>query len=109
MRKNSLDSSATKYRNYRNLLTKLECKCKLSYYKDKCKEFCSNAKKLWHIINTCIGKHSDKTNIINYIKVGNIDIYDSKQIADEMGQFFSTIGSNYEKKFLPQILISMTI
>ena len=92
MRKNSPNLAVTKYRNYRNLLTKLKCKCKLNYYKDKCKEFCSNAKKLWHIINTCIGKQSDKTNIINYIKVGNIDIYDSKQIADEMGQFFSTIG-----------------
>ena len=53
---------------------------------------------MWHIINICIGKQSDKTNIINYIKAGNIDIYDSKQIADEMGQFFSTIGSIYAKK-----------
>ena len=42
----------------------------------------------------CIGKESNKTNIIKYIKVGNIDIYDSKQIADEMGHFFLTIGSN---------------
>ena len=98
LRKNSPNSSTTKYRNYRNLLTKLKCKCKLNYYKDKCKEFRSNAKKIWHIINTCIGKENDKTNIINYIKVGNIDIYDSKQIADEMGHFFSTIGFNYAKK-----------
>ena len=98
VRKNSPNSSVTKYRNYRNLLTKLKHKCKLNYYKYKCKEFCSNAKKLWHIINICIGKQSDKTNIINYIKAGNIDIYDSKQIADEMGQFFSTIGSKYAKK-----------
>ena len=51
-----------------------------------------------HVFNTCIGKQSDKTNIIDYIKVGNIDIYDGKQIADEMGQFFSTIGTNYAKK-----------
>ena len=59
LRKNSPNSSTTKYRNYRNLLTKLKCKYKLNYYKDKCKEFRSNAKKLWHIINTCIGKESD--------------------------------------------------
>ena len=98
LRKNSPNSSTIKYRNYRNLLTKLKRKCKLNYYKDKCKEFCRNAKKLWHVINTCIGKESDKTNIINYIKVGNIDVYDSKLIADEMGHFFSTIGSNYAKK-----------
>ena len=61
-------------------------------------EFRINIKKLWHVINTCIGKQSDKTNIINYIKVGNINIYDSKQIADEMDYFFSTIGSNYAIK-----------
>ena len=82
LRKNSPNSSTIKYRNYRNLLTKLKRKCKLNYYKDKCKEFCRNAKKLWHVINTCIGKESDKTNIINYIKVGNIDVYDSKLIVD---------------------------
>ena len=98
LRKNSPYSSTIKYRNYRNLLTKLKHKCKLNYYKDKCKEFQRNAKKLWHVINTCIGKENDKTNIINYIKVGNIDVYDSKLIADEMGHFFSTIGSNYAKK-----------
>ena len=98
LRKNSPNSSTIKYRNYRNLLTKLKRKCKLNYYKDKCKEFRRNAKKLWHVINTCIGKGSNKTNIINYIKVGNIDVYDSKVIADEMGHFFSTIGSNYAKK-----------
>ena len=40
-------------------------------------------------------KQTDKTNIIDYIKVGNIDVYDSKKIADEMGHFFSTIGSKY--------------
>ena len=33
--------------------------------------------------------------------MGNIDIYDSKKIADEMGHFFSTIGSNYAKKIPP--------
>ena len=98
LRKNSPYSSTIKYRNYRNLLTKLKCKCKLNYYKDKCNEFCRNTKKLWHVINTCIGKENDKTNIINYIKVGNVDVYDSKLIADEMGQFFSTIASNYAKK-----------
>ena len=44
LRKNSPNSSTTKYRNYRNLLTKLKHKCKLNYYKDKCKEFRNNAK-----------------------------------------------------------------
>ena len=68
------------------------------YYKNKCDEYRTNVKWLWQVINTCIGKQTDKTNIIDYIKVGNIDIYDSKKIADEMGHFFSTIGSTYAKK-----------
>ena len=59
-------------------------------------EYRTNVKKLWQVINTCIGKQANKTNIIDYIRVGNIDVYDSKQIANEMGQFFSTIGSKYE-------------
>ena len=50
--------------------------------------FAEMQKKLWHVINRCIGKENDKTNIINYIKVGNIEVYDSKLIADEMGHFF---------------------
>ena len=47
------------------------------------------------MINNCIRKTNDKTNIINYIKVENIDIYECKQIADEMGNYFLTIGSKY--------------
>ena len=38
--------------------------------------------------------------------MGNIDIYDGKQIADEMGHFFSTIGATYAKK-IPEPNISI--
>ena len=98
LRKNCTISSVIKYREYRNLLTKLKRKCKLNYYIDKCKEFRYNVKRLWQVINTCIGKINDKNNLINNIKVGNINIYDCKQIADEMGNYFSTIESTYAKK-----------
>ena len=53
------------------------------------------SKQLWQVINTCIGKTNDKANLINHIKVGNTDLYDCKPIADEMGNYFSTIGSKY--------------
>ena len=94
-------SSVLKYKEYRNLLNRLKCKCKVTFYKDKCIEFKNNSRKLWQLINTCIGKTNDKTNLINYIKVRNIDIYDSKQIADEIGNYFSSIGSTYAKKIPP--------
>ena len=101
LKNNCTISSVIKYKDYRNLLTKLKRKCKLCYYKDKCKEFRHNVKRLWQVINTCIGKINDKTKLINYIKVGNTNIYDCKQIADEMGNYFSTIGSKYANN-IPQ-------
>ena len=73
----------TKYKVYRNLLTKLKRISKINYFKDKCEEYQTNIKNLWQIMNTCIGKCNDKTNIIDYIRVGNIDIYDSHKIANE--------------------------
>ena len=32
--------------------------------------------------------------------VGNVDIYDNKKIVDEMGHYFSTIGSKYANNIL---------
>ena len=47
------------------------------------------------MINSCIGKFNDKTTAIDHLRVGNIDIFDSKHIANELGKYFSMIGSKY--------------
>ena len=36
-------------------------------------------KKLWELINKIIGKTSDKSSIINYIKVNEVDILNEKE------------------------------
>ena len=44
LKNNCTISSVIKYKDYRNLLTKLKHKCKIGYYKDKCKAFKHNVK-----------------------------------------------------------------
>ena len=83
-----------KYKIYRNALTKLKRISKINYYKYKCEEYKNNTKKLWGLINSCIGKHNDKSTVIDCLKIGNMKICDSKQIANELGNYFSTSKTN---------------
>ena len=90
-----------KYKEYRNVLTKLKRISKINYYKNKCRELKNNTKKLWGLINSCIGKHNDKSTIVDYLKIGNMEISDSRQIANEFGNYFSQIGNKYARNIDP--------
>ena len=90
-----------KYKTYRNILTKLKRVSKTNYYKHKCHEYKNNTKKLWGLVNSFIGKHNDKSTIIDCLKIGNMEIYDGGQIANEFGNYFSKIGNNYAGNIKP--------
>ena len=90
-----------KYKTYRNTLKKLKRISKINYYKNKCTEFKKDVRKLWHLINNCIGKTNDKTTIIDHIRIENIEIFDSKRISNEFGKYFSTIGNEYSNRIKP--------
>ena len=88
--KNSISVSSKpqlveKYKIYMNTLKKLKRISKINYYKSKCMEYKNDVRKLWHMINSCIGRTNDKTTIIDHIQVGNIDVFDSKRIRNEFG------------------------
>ena len=87
-----------KYKTYRNVFNAVKCKCKQNYYREKCLEYRNNSKKLWQMINTCIGKTNDKTTIIDYIRIDNVEYYDNKTIADQFGSYFLKIGKQYANK-----------
>ena len=91
-------SAVEKYKAYRNTLKKLKRISKINYYKNKCEEYKRDIRKLWHMINSCIGKTNDKSTIIDHLRVENIDITDSKKIANEFGRYFSTVGDHYANK-----------
>ena len=50
------------------------------------------------MVNTIISKHNDKSNIIEYLKIGNVEIYNAKEIANQFGKYFSTVGEDYANK-----------
>ena len=88
-----------RYRTYRNKLQQVIRRAKEKYYQDKCIEYRKNTSKLWKLINKLSNKENDKTNIIEYLKIDNLDIYSSKIIAEEFAKHFSTVG----KRFAEQI------
>ena len=102
--KSSVETDRERYINYRNTLNKLLRSTKENYYRQKCIDFKNNTAKVWKMVNRIVSKENDKTNCVEYLKVENINQYDSKIIAEEFGKHFSTVG----KKFAQQIPPPMT-
>ena len=50
------------------------------------------------MINKISGKNNDKTSIIDYIKVENIEYYDSLGITNNLCKYFANIGENLSSK-----------
>ena len=100
----NVETKRRKYLDYRNTLNKVLRRTKENYYKQKCIDFRNNSAKLWKMINRITSKENDKTNCIEYLKIENINYYDSKVIAEEFGKFFSTVGN----KFAHSVPTSMT-
>ena len=41
-----------------------------------------------------MGKHNDKSSIIEYITVNKIKIYEAKEVANNFGKFFANLGKD---------------
>ena len=96
--KHITDIDQITYKEYRNKLTQILRRAKEDYYKAKCSEFKRNTTKLWKMINRITYKMNDKSNAIEYLKVGKIEIYDTKAISEEFAKHFSRVGSRYANK-----------
>ena len=87
-----------RYKEYKKIFDKVKLHMRIDYYKNKCLEFRNNSKKLWNMINKISGKNNDKTSIIDYIKVDNIEYYDSVGITNNLCKYFANIGENLLSK-----------
>ena len=92
------DTDIAKYKNYQHCLSRLKRFCKMNYYKQKCIDFKRNSKQLWKLINVATGKLNDKSSIIDCIMSNNLTLYKSKAIANEMAEYFATVGETYANK-----------
>ena len=90
--KTTLVKQCSKYKNYRNSLTRILRKARETYYQTKCTEFKRNTKKLLQMINRITNRTSNKATLIEYLKVDTIELHNAKEIATEFAKYFSTIG-----------------
>ena len=97
LKKNATDKNVNRYKNYRNCLTQIKRKAKTNYYIKRCYALKSNMKKLWQLINNTIRQSNDKTSIIEYIMVDNINYHDAKEISNQFGQHYSELGEKLAK------------
>ena len=100
---NSIKSTANsneirKYKDYILVLRKVKRYAKKKYYLDRCVEFRSNTRELWKTINQVVEKTNDKTSCIDELKTEELVLTRSKEIANELGKFFSTVGEIYAEK-----------
>ena len=87
-----------RYKQYRNTLQKIKRRAKREFYTNQCVKFRNDSKRLWKTIYNVTKGHNDKSTIINCIKIDNIQVTNSKQISNEFGKFFSTIGERVATK-----------
>ena len=71
---------------------KVQRTAKMKYYSNKCEEIKTNGSKLWRLINKITNKSSNKQTVINKITIDNIVHERPKTIANELANYFASIG-----------------
>ena len=57
---------------------------------------------MWQLINHIINKTNDKSCIIDYITVNNIEYHDTRDIANCFGKYYSRMGINLAQSINPK-------
>ena len=91
------DQDRKRYRDYNLVLRKVKRYARKKYFLDRCVEFKANTRELWKTINQVIGRSSDKGTCISELKTEKLVITRQKDIGNELGRFFSTVGETCKK------------
>lgn len=84
-----------KFRNYRNMLRKVQRLSKQNYYKELLGTYRNDIKNTWRTFNKIIGKTNDKSNISHVFRVDGSLITEEDEIANKFCKYFSEIGKQY--------------
>ena len=98
LKANCKEKTILEYRNFASVLSKTKRTAKRLYYEGKCQEYRSNTKKLWQIINEVSGRTNDKTSLIDYITVDQVQMYQGPKISNHFAKYFSTVGKTFAEK-----------
>ena len=69
------ECTKSKYTHYNNVLQKTIRQAKVQFYQNMCYEYRAQTKKLWGLINEIAGKHTNKTGLIEYLKINDVKEY----------------------------------
>ena len=76
------------------MLQRILRKQKWNYYQEQCIKFKSNT----NMVNYITKCHSDKSTVIDSIKINNIEKTSAQSITNGLGDYFSIIGAKYAEK-----------
>ena len=96
-----------KYTHYNNVLRKTIRHAKTHFYLNMYQDYKSQTRKLWKIINEISGKHSNKSSLVEYLKIGNVKEYGVKKISNTFAKYFAGVGKTLAEK-IPQSSTSIT-
>ena len=90
-----------KYKVYKNLYNKICRRAKFDHTSRVYTEHKNDAKKLWSLINSSIGRKAKKgADIPNFFKDNNVIFDNYLDIAEGFNNFFINIGQNSNKNYL---------
>ena len=95
--KGASEGVISRYKTYRNCLNKVKCSAKTEYYRKLCISLKRNTKKLWEVVNCTLGKETNKTCVIDKLKIGNITYTNPHDVSNELASYFASVGPNYAK------------
>ena len=84
------------YRKVRNRVNSLNALLKQQYFINKISENKGNMKERWIITSKLLNKCSKSTNI-TYIKDGEIEIREKREISNTMNNYFCSVGEDLAK------------
>ena len=96
-----MNAQREKYKEYHRILLKTKRIAKQLYYQNLCKEFRHNSQKLWKLINSISGKTNNKCDIVDHLKVDNVEVHKRDEIATVFAKHFSSVGKRFATKIPP--------
>ena len=101
------ECTRVKYTEYNKVLQKTIRQAKTRFYQSMCYEFKTQTKKLWGLINEIAGKHTNKTSLVEYLKIDDIKEYSAGKICKRFAKYFAGVGKEFASK-IPKSVKSVT-
>ena len=83
-----------RYKKYNTELKRTKRAAMKLHYNSKCKDHKDNTKKLWQTINHVIRKSNNKTDVIDSLKIDNIQVTNGSLIVNKFAKYYSNVGKN---------------